>query len=92
MNNTCPYCSRLMQAIPKSNYCSNLGDDITKVRSNAFYFRANSMDSGEHISRLSIRCVCDGYQRVLLGEDEVILDPSKYLVQQFPMWLKKPLI
>lgn len=80
MKNACPYCSSLMKAIPESNYCSNLGDDMSKVGSNAFYFKTNSMDSGQHISRLTIRGLCEGYQLHKIGNEEVLLDASKYLV------------
>ncbi len=76
----CPYCTQLTQASQGQNYCSNAGDHIGKVENNAFYFKQAELDSGTHISRLSIRMVLDGYQYYKTGRKESIVKKDNYLI------------
>lgn len=76
----CPYCSTLHKAIANQNYCSNMGDTISSVSTNAYYFKSNSLNSGEHVSRLSIRTVFDGYQYHQVNKKDLILKKDNYLL------------
>ena len=76
----CPYCSSLNKAIANQNYCSNLGDKISNVSTNAYYFKANQLYSGEHVSRLSIRTISDGYQYHKVNKQDLILKKDNYLL------------
>ena len=58
----CSYCNALKMAVRNNNYCSNTGDDIQTIGSNAFYLNAGHIHSGKHLSRLTIRAVIKGYQ------------------------------
>lgn len=80
MKGTCQYCNSLSKAIKNQNYCSNQGDAIHKVSSNAFYFKSNNLQSGEHVSRISIRTLSDGYQRHKVNSKDYILDKHHYLM------------
>lgn len=76
----CPYCSTLHKAIANQNYCSNMGDRISDVRTNAYYFKANKLNSGEHVSRLSIRTISDGYQYHRVNNKDLVLQKDNYLL------------
>lgn len=80
MKGSCSYCNSLSKAIKNQNYCSNLGDTIHSVSSNAYYFKTNNLDSGEHVSRISIRTVSDGYQRHRVNSKDYQLDKYNYLM------------
>ncbi len=76
----CPYCNCLKRAIEDHNYCSNTGDDIQSVKSNAFYMATNQMYSGKHVSRLSIRSVLNGYQYYKTGRQDRTIKKDNYLI------------
>lgn len=76
----CPYCSALHKAIAHQNYCSNMGDTISNVSTNAYYFKANKLYSGDHVSRLSIRTISDGYQYHQVNKQDLILKKDNYLI------------
>ena len=76
----CTYCNTLHRAIHNENYCSNRGDAINDVSSNAYYFKSNNLVSGAHISRLSIRTISDGYQYHRVQNKYYMLDKFKYLM------------
>jgi len=76
----CPYCSALHKAIANQNYCSKIGDSISGVRTNAYYFKTNNLYSGEHVSRLSIRTISDGYQYHQVNKRDLILKRDNYLI------------
>lgn len=80
MENFCPYCHTLHSAFRGENYCSNLGDSIADAKSNAFYFKSNNLSSGNHISRLSIRSVSNGYQQFKINNRDFVLDKNHYLL------------
>lgn len=76
----CPYCNSLQKAIKNHNYCSNSGDDIQTVKSNAFYLSSNQINSGKHLSRLSIRSVLNGYQYYKTGKEDRMVKKDNYLI------------
>lgn len=76
----CPYCSALHKAIANQNYCSNMGDKLSSVSTNAYYFKSNKLNSGDHVSRLSIRTVSDGYQYHQVNKKDLILKKDNYLL------------
>jgi len=76
----CPYCSKLHKAIENQNYCSQVGDAITDVSTNAYYFKTNNLYSGEHVSRLSIRTISDGYQYHEVNKKNIVLNKENYLI------------
>ncbi len=80
MNMTCPYCNALRTALKGNNFCSNSGDNIVSVGNNAFYIHTKEMQSGQHLSRLTIRSVFNGYQYHQVEGKEHIVDSNKYLV------------
>jgi len=80
LNTNCTNCNSLSKAIKGQNYCSVNGDTIQSVTSNAYYFKANALCSGKHISRLSIRTISDGYQHHKVDKRDIILDKDNYLV------------
>lgn len=57
-----------------------MGDTISKVSTNAYYFKANKLYSGEHVSRLSIRTISDGYQYHQVNKQDLILKKNNYLL------------
>ncbi len=80
MQQTCKYCDTLHKAISGHNYCSMAGDNIEAVQTNAFYFNSNSLISGEHISRFSIRTISDGYHSHFVKNDKYSLDKNHFLI------------
>lgn len=76
----CTYCNTLHRAFSDANYCSNNGDEISRVRSNAYYFQSNNLNSGDHISRLSIRTINKGFQTHIINGEEFLLDKEEFLV------------
>lgn len=76
----CPYCSMLHKAIANQNYCSKMGDAISEVKTNAYYFKTNKLYSGEHVSRLSIRTISDGYQYHKVNNQDLMLSRDNYLL------------
>ncbi len=80
MQSSCSYCSQLEKADKHHNFCSQAGDDIRRVKNNAFYFKSRHLYSGEHISRLTFRSINEGYQYHAIGHKEVMLDAGKYLI------------
>ncbi len=80
MFNQCTYCNSLHKAIDGQNFCSNKGDKMNEVSTNAYYFKSNNLSSGAHVSRLSIRTLSDGFQKHVLDNKEYILDKSRYLI------------
>jgi AraC-like DNA-binding protein len=80
MYNYCPYCNHLKKAIKGENYCSNAGDNIQGVKSNAYYLRSKALNSGKHISRFSIRSVLSGYQYYKTGLADRMLTQDNYLI------------
>jgi len=76
----CTYCNSLHKAIAGQNFCSNKGDNIDDVSTNAYYFNTNKLSSGEHVSRFSIRTISDGYQKHVLKNREFVLDKNRYLL------------
>ena len=80
MKGNCTYCKSLSKAIQNQNYCSNQGDAIQSVSSNAYYFKTNSLQSGEHVSRISIRTISDGYQRHYVDKQDFMLDRNHFLM------------
>jgi len=75
----CPYCNSLHSAFPNQNYCSNTGDTIHSVKSNAYYFKSNKLNSGQHVSRFSIRSISFGYQSYNIGNRDYVIDNRSYL-------------
>jgi len=57
-----------------------MGDTISSVSTNAYYFKTNKLHSGEHVSRLSIRTISDGYQYHKVNNKELILKKDNYLL------------
>ncbi len=57
-----------------------MGDVISSVRTNAYYFKSNKLYSGEHVSRLSIRTISDGYQYHQVNKKDLILKKDNYLI------------
>lgn len=57
-----------------------MGDALSDVRSNAYYFKTNKLSSGEHVSRLSIRTISDGYQYHQVNKKDLILKKNNYLL------------
>ena len=80
MDTHCTYCNSLHRAIEGYNYCSMKGDSMSGVGTNAYYFKTNNLYSGEHISRMSIRTISDGYQIHQVGNKDHVLDKNRYLV------------
>ncbi|MGB0931431.1 MAG: helix-turn-helix domain-containing protein [Chitinophagales bacterium] len=80
MASNCFYCNALQKALKGNNFCSNSGDQLPHVGNNAFYIRANNMQSGQHLSRLTIRSVFNGYQYHEVEGKEHLVDAHKYLV------------
>ena len=87
MSHYCAYCSQLIKADKSHNYCSILGDQILSAETNAFYFKNNSLQSGEHISRLSVRGVLNGYHYYKTGKYDRVVKKDNYLiVNQGQVW------
>lgn len=80
MPTNCSYCNALQKALKGNNFCSNNGDSLRSVGNNAFYIHANNMQSGQHLSRLTIRSVFNGYQYHQVEGSEHVVDANKYLV------------
>ena len=81
MSFTCSYCNRLKKGLKGHNYCSNNSvDSIRLTKSNSFYLTSNQMYSGNHISRLSIRGVLNGYQYYKIGKTDKVVKKDNYLV------------
>lgn len=80
MATNCSYCNALQKALKGNNFCSNSGDNLISVGNNAFYLQANNMQSGQHLSRLTIRSVFNGYQYHEVEGKEHLLDSNKYLI------------
>lgn len=76
----CTYCNTLHRAFSDQNYCSKKGDEISQVRSNAYYFQSKNLISGDHISRLSIRTINTGFQTHVINGREYLLDKDQYLI------------
>ena len=47
---------------------------------NAFYLKSSHLESGEHISRYSVRSVLKGYQYYKVGNEEHLLTDENYLI------------
>ena len=82
MKQACPYCNKLHKALKDQNYCSKQGDHIEKTQTNAYYFKSNNLNSGEHISRFSVRTISDGFQFHKVNNVEYLLDSQHYLIIQ----------
>ncbi len=80
MGEFCTYCNTLHRAFSDANYCSIKGDELSRVRSNAYYFQSNDLDSGDHISRLSIRTINRGYQNHFINGREYLLNKDRCLI------------
>ena len=80
MRPQCDYCDSLFYAIERQNFCSNSGDDIRDVESNAFYFKSSHLHSGDHISRLTLRTISQGYQYHKVDQKDYLVNGQKYLV------------
>lgn len=76
----CPYCNSLHKAIENQNFCSQQGDSIQQVSTNAYYFKTNDLHSGEHVSRFSVRTISDGYQHHHVDRKPYVLDKNHYLI------------
>jgi len=76
----CPYCNSLHKAIENQNFCSQQGDSIKSVSTNAYYFKSNDLHSGEHVSRFSVRTISDGYQHHIVNKKNYVLDSNNYLI------------
>ena len=76
----CKYCNTLHKAFGDVNYCSNNGDSLDTVKTNAYYFNSNNLVSGEHISRISIRTIFNGYQEYEIDGRNYLLDSNKYFI------------
>jgi len=57
-----------------------MGDTISNVSTNAYYFKTNKLYSGDHVSRLSIRTISDGYQYHQVNNQDLILNKDNYLI------------
>ncbi|MEO9802726.1 MAG: AraC family transcriptional regulator [Reichenbachiella sp.] len=81
MKDTCSYCDSLKMAIPGDNVCSVHGAGVNvKSSGNSFYIKSRKLASGQHVSRLTIRGVLDGYQHYDVGDKKYRLSPDNYLV------------
>ena len=80
MKEHCSYCNSLHKAIKDQNFCSQQGDSISSVSTNAYYFKTNALFSGDHVSRLSIRTISDGYQHHKVNNKDYVLDKNQYLL------------
>lgn len=80
MTNHCPYCDNLKPALQVDNYCSHKRQVIKDIDSNAYYFSNKQLNSGNHISRFSIRTVTSGYQYYQVGNREHVINQDKFLV------------
>lgn len=81
MKTTCSYCNSLQSAIIDDNVCSiNGAVAASKSVGNSFYVKANYLNSGEHISRLTFRGVLNGYQRYRTDEKDYLLNDNSYLM------------
>ena len=70
-----------MTAIQDNNYCSiHNPEGKYDSRSNSFYLRSSQLESGEHISRYSVRSVLRGYQYYNINNDEHLLTDENYLI------------
>jgi len=76
----CPYCDNLRSALDTDNYCSHKRQDSINVDSNAYYFTDNSISSGAHVSRFSIRAIYNGYQHYQVANKTHVIDDEKFLV------------
>jgi AraC family transcriptional regulator len=50
------------------------------LQSGALIMRSNNLESEDHVSRLSIRCVLNSYQYYRLGSHDHMIGPENYLV------------
>ena len=80
MSHFCPYCSQLIKADNSHNYCSKVGDNLMAAKTNAFYLQDNQLQSGQHISRLSVRGVINGYHYYKTGSQDRVVKKDNYLI------------
>ena len=80
MSHFCPYCSQLIKADKAHNYCSNVGDNILTAKTNAFYLQNKQLQSGQHIARLSVRAVLNGYHYYKTGGNDRVVKKDNYLI------------
>lgn len=77
---TCDYCMSAKSVLVGNVYCSKHHPSMEPLRSGALLLRSSSMESEEHVSRLSIRCVLNGHQYYRLGSHDHMISPDTYLI------------
>lgn len=82
MSGFCQYCDQLETAIDSPNYCSHRKQNVNEIESNAYYFSNQSMHSGQHESRFSVRAVYNGYQYYEVENRSYVVKPDNCLVVQ----------
>jgi len=80
MATSCTYCNSFTTAIRGNNFCSNRGDNIKNIGNNAFYLNTSNIQSGEHLSRLTIRTAFNGYHYHNVNGSDHMVKPSNYLI------------
>lgn len=78
--NQCHYCDSMKPSFEGANYCSLREDSHESIRSNAFSFWFEQMDSGMHQSRFSIRMVNQGSQLYHVNGRKHLLSQENFLI------------
>ena len=80
MPTSCPYCNSAKSLLVGNVYCSRHSPPMETLQSGALILRSNNVESEDHVSRLSIRCILNGYQYYRLGNHDHMIGPDNYLI------------
>jgi len=88
--NHCPYCSAGLDEIKGEVYCSQHMTCFDALESGIFPINGNGFDSGDHISRFSIRFVLGGFLTYTIDKSQYqIFTPCVTLFNEFVDYLLK---
>ncbi len=76
----CDYCMSAQSILVGNVYCSRHHQSMNIMDSGALLLKSTAIESGDHISRLSIRCVLNGMQYYRLGSHDHVITPDSYLL------------
>lgn len=76
----CDYCMSARSVLVGNVYCSRHHASMDTLDSGALILSSREMESTDHVSRLSIRCVLNGTQYYKLGRNDYVITPTSYLL------------
>ena len=77
----CPYCNNIRSLLLGHVYCSRQGAAMAELETGTLFIKAKKLEeTGDHVSRLSIRCNLTGEQRYKVGGNDCLVKPTNFLV------------